>query len=169
MVQEDGRSRAIVAGVLPEHPLWVVQVAGDFARAFDAEVVCVAVDPARYAFQDLPDGSLMTAPLDPGLLQPSPVLDPAARAALGALLEPSGVRWSVREESGDPSAALIRVADEVDALMLVVGAPRGGLRGAMRSVIQGSVGARLAQRQYRPVVVVPTAPEPDEPDEVAEG
>lgn len=165
MAETGEQGRAIVAGVLPDHPLWVVQVAADYARAFDAEVVCVAVDPARFAFQDLPDGSLMTAPLDPGLLEPTPAFDDAAREGVRRLLEPVGVRWSLREETGDASRALIRVADEVDALMLVVGAPRGGLRGAMRAVVSGSVGARLAQRQYRPVVVVPTAPEPDESDE----
>lgn len=167
VTEQQDRGRAIVAGVLPGNPLWIVQVAGEYARTFGAELVCVHVDPARYAFQDLPDGSLMTAPIDPDLLDVGPAFDEERLRALGGLLDPTGVRWSVREAVGDAADALIAVADEVDALMLVVGASRGGLRGAVRAALSGTVGVRLAHRQYRPVVVVPTAPEPDARDDEA--
>ena len=60
-------TRTVVVGVLPEQPLWVVQVAGEYAKAFDAELVCVAADATRYAYQELPDGTLLTAPVEPDL------------------------------------------------------------------------------------------------------
>lgn len=151
--------RTVVAGVQPEQPLWVVQVAGEYAKAFGAELVCVSVDPARYAFQELPDGTMLTAPLDPDLLAGVPGFPEGQRAAIDALLSPLGVTWSLQERTGGPAEALRQVAEEVDALMIVVGAARGGVRGALRTVLAGSVAGRLAHRQYRPVVVVPTAPD----------
>jgi nucleotide-binding universal stress UspA family protein len=69
------------------------------------------------------------------------------------------VPWRMRELVGVAADALMKVADEEDALMIVVGARPGGFRGALRQVFTGSVALRLAHRQYRPVVVVPTAPE----------
>lgn len=152
------RSQTIVVGVLPDQPLWVVQVAGEYARAFDAELVCVSADPARYAFQELPDGTLMTSPIDPDLLTPEPAFSAERTAEIAELLDPIGVRWSVREMVGVAATALAAVAEEVDALMIVVGVRHHGVAGALRTFFAGSVALRLAHRQYRPVVVVPTAP-----------
>jgi nucleotide-binding universal stress UspA family protein len=154
-----GPARTIVVGVLPDQPLWVLQVAGEYAKSFDAELICVAADATRYAYQELPDGTLLTAPIDPDLLAEEPMFTEARLAEIGDLLDPSGVRWSMRELIGVAADALMRVAEEEDALMIVVGARPGGFRGALRNIFTGSVALRLAHRQYRPVVVVPTAPE----------
>jgi nucleotide-binding universal stress UspA family protein len=78
---------------------------------------------------------------------------------IAEVLAPSGVRWSMREQIGTAADALMEVADAEDALMIVVGSRPGGLRGALRNVLTGSVALRLAHRQYRPVVIVPTSPE----------
>jgi nucleotide-binding universal stress UspA family protein len=150
--------RTVVVGILPEQPLWVVQVAGEYAKAFDAELVCVAADAARYAYQELPDGTLLTAPIDPDLDSPGPMFSEERLAEIGEVLTPIGVTWSMRELVGVAAEALMEVADDVDALMIVVGARQGGFAGALRRVITGSVALRLAHRQYRPVVVVPTHP-----------
>lgn len=150
--------RTVVVGVLPDQPLWVVQVAADYARAFDADLVCVAVDASRYAFQELPDGTLLTAPIDPDHLAAEPMFSADRLREIDALVQPLGVAWSMRELVGVAADSLRLVADETDALMIVVGTREGGFRGALRSVFTGSVAARLAHRQYRPVVVVPTAP-----------
>jgi nucleotide-binding universal stress UspA family protein len=152
-------ARTIVVGVLPEQPLWVLQVAADFATSFDAELICVAADPARYAYQELPDGSLLTAPLDPDRAGVGPLFTDDRLQEIRDLLAPSGVRWSMRELVGIPTDALMEVAEQEDALMIVLGARPGGLRGALRNVLTGSVALRLAHRQYRPVVIVPTSPE----------
>lgn len=159
MTAGDGTSdRTIVVGVLPDQPLWVVQVAADYARAFGASLVCVAVDASRYAFQELPDGTLLTAPIDPDRLAFEPMFSEERLREIEDLLAPLDVRWSMRELVGVAADSLRRVADETDALMIVVGTREAGLRGALRSMLTGSIAARLAHRQYRPVVVVPTAP-----------
>src|SRR5579875_1400626 len=87
----------IVVGVLPDQPLWVVQVAGEFARSFRARLVCVTVDATRYVLQDLPDGTLVSAPIDPDLDREEPVFPPERLDEIAALLSPMGVRWSMRE------------------------------------------------------------------------
>lgn len=149
----------VVVGILPEQPLWVVQVAAEYAKAFDAELVCVGVDAARYAYQELPDGTLLSSPIDPDLLAVGPLFSKERLAEIDEVIAPLGVRWSIRELVGVAATALMTVADEVDALMIVVGTRPGGFRGALRVALTGSVALRLAHRQYRPVVVVPTAPE----------
>lgn len=154
-----GSARTVVVGILPDRPLWVVQVAADYARSFDAELICVAADATRYAYQELPDGTLLTSPIDPALTAVGPLFSAERLAEVGAVLEPSGVRWSMRELIGVATDALMEVAEQENALMIVVGARPGGFRGALRGVFTGSVALRLAHRQYRPVVVVPTAPE----------
>jgi nucleotide-binding universal stress UspA family protein len=157
--QQNGSRRTVVVGILPDQPLWVVQVAGEYAKAFDAELLCVAADATRYAYQELPDGTLLTAPIDPDLAAVGPLFSDERKAEIAELLEPRGVRWSMRELIGVATDALMEVADQEDALMIVLGARQGGFRGALRNVFSGSVALRLAHRQYRPVVVVPTAPE----------
>lgn len=160
MAEDEARSgRTIVVGVLPEQPLWVLQVAAEYAASFDAELICVAADSARYAYQELPDGSLLTAPIDPDLAAMGPMLSEDRVEEIRAVLAPSGVRWSIRETVGLAADALMEVAEQEDALMIVVGTRPGGFRGLLRNVLTGSVALRLAHRQYRPVVVVPTAPE----------
>jgi nucleotide-binding universal stress UspA family protein len=157
--ERTGTTRTIVVGILPEQPLWVLQVAGEYAKTFDAELVCVAADATRYAYQELPDGTLLTSPIDPDTADLGPMFSEGRLAEIDALLAPRGVRWSMRELIGVAADALAQVADDEDALMIVVGARPGGVRGALRNVFTGSVALRLAHRQYRPVVVVPTAPE----------
>jgi nucleotide-binding universal stress UspA family protein len=74
------------------------------------------------------------------------------------------VPWSVRQLLGDPALALIQLADELDASLLVVGTRKRGLGESLREFLTGSVAARLSHRQHRPVLVVPLG-EPLAPDE----
>lgn len=148
----------IVAGVLPDQPMWVLQVAGEFARTFSATLVCASVDATRYAMQALADGTMMAMPIDPDVVPEEPAFPEDWLAEVGELLGPLGVEWSARQLVGEPSAELMTLADELDALMIVVGTRHAGFRGALHNFFAGSVALRLAHRQYRPVVVVPTAP-----------
>jgi nucleotide-binding universal stress UspA family protein len=150
--------RVIVVGVLPDQPLWVVQVAGEFARTFGARLVCVSVDATRYVLQDLPDGTVISAPIDPDTDVEEPLFPPERLEEIAALLEPMGVAWSMRELVGEAAMSLMTVADEENALMIVVGTRQNGLPGAVRRFFGGSVAVRLSHRQYRPVVVVPIEP-----------
>jgi nucleotide-binding universal stress UspA family protein len=152
----------IVVGVLPDQPLWVLQVAGEYARAFGARLVCVSVDVSRYTFQELPDGTMLSAPIQPELLEPLEAFPPERLQEMAELLDPMHLEWSTRQLVGEPATALMRIADEEDALMFVVGTRQAGFGGAVREFFGGSVAARLSHRQWRPVVVVPLAPvEPD--------
>lgn len=85
-------------------------------------------------------------------------VDPDLESRLGRLLDPTGVAWETRALAGDPAHALARLADTLDAAMIVVGTHSGGLRGSLRELFTGSVAAHLAHRQHRPVVVIPLAP-----------
>ncbi|MDH2444481.1 universal stress protein [Amnibacterium sp. CER49] len=148
----------VVAGVLPDQPLWVLQVAGDFARQFGARLVIVTVDANRFAMQALADGTMIAAPLDPDTFSDEPDFPPEWLDQVGDLLDPISVPWEVRQLVGEPAGELMRVADEVDATLIVVGARHAGFRGALHNFFAGSVALRLAHRQYRPIVVVPIQP-----------
>ncbi|MFV0285321.1 MAG: universal stress protein, partial [Demequina sp.] len=74
------------------------------------------------------------------------------------VLNEAGVQWSTRALAGLPSQQLADVADEVDAVLIVVGTREPGLRGTLHEFFSGSVAAQLSHRQHRPVLVVPLAP-----------
>ncbi len=57
---------------------------------------------------------------------------------------------------GDPVRAFATVADERDAVMIVVGTNTGWHR--LAELFNGSVAARLTRHQSPPVLVVPTDP-----------
>lgn len=62
------------------------------------------------------------------------------------------VAWTYHEEHGDPAARLAALADQLDALLIVVGSTH---RGMFHQLTARSVPRRLVQMQKRPVVVVP--------------
>lgn len=63
--------------------------------------------------------------------------------------------WVLRILAGDPSKALARVAEEVDAPLIVVGTHQAGFGHAMEEWLSGSVAVQLTRAQHRSVVVVP--------------
>ena len=90
---------------------------------------------------------------------PEQGVDEAGRAALRdalqqwcAPLRDAGVPFDTRIVDGDPAAAIMELADEVDAVMVVVG--RRG-RGGFAELLLGSVPHRLTHHCDRPVLVVP--------------
>ena len=72
------------------------------------------------------------------------------RLGIARGLGESGVGWTYHEEHGDPAVQLARLADETDALYIVVGATHRGLMH-----LNGSVSKRLLHLQARPVLVIP--------------
>lgn len=152
--------RAVVVGIAADQADAVLLVAAAVAAQFEAKLVCVTVDPERYATLD-DQGNVNYWPIDPDAID-----DPAERVAadselhahLAGLLDPLGVAWSVRVAAGDPSAGLAHIAAEVSALMIVIGTrPRSIIRSA-REFFSGSIAAHLAHRQPRPILVVPLNP-----------
>lgn len=152
----------IVVGVELDEDSIVLKRAAEFAQRFDATLVCVISNLGRYAAREAADGTVTSLDFDsdnPDELQET--FDAKLRAQVDAVLSPAGVEWTPRAMAGDPALQLAHVADEVDAIMIVVGTRRPGPWSSMREFMNGSVAAHLVHRQHRPVLVVPLSPLPD--------
>ena len=83
----------------------------------------------------------------------------AVEAALSADLstggELAGVSWELVSTSGDAAAELIRIADERDAALLVVGKRHSGFAQFLHRIASGSVSHAVISSQKFPVMVVP--------------
>lgn len=149
----------IVVGVVPDQPNAVIATAATFAHQFRADLVCASVDTARYTVDTLQDGTVVSMPIDPDLADEAVErFDPELRSSIATVLEDRGVLWSVRALAGGPAQELARLADELDAAMIVVGTREPGIKGSLHEFFSGSVAAQLAHRQHRPIVVVPLNP-----------
>ena len=160
MTGEDA-TQYIVFGVTPRQPLTVLRQAVGFARQFNAVLVCANVEAGSYVVAEHPDGSVESRPIDPD--QPdwkTAIFDGSLAARIRDVADKEGVRVEFRELAGDIAHALGRLAEVLNAEMIIVGSRRGGLRSTMHEIFGGSVAAHLAHRQPRPVVVIPLpAPE----------
>lgn len=156
-------SGSIVVGVADDAPDSVVQRAIEFAVAFDAPLLFAAVDVGAYEVTASAFGDVVALPVDPDLpAAREPVFPPALEQRIAALAGSRGVRWTTTAVAGEPSQQLMAIADEVDAPLIVVGSRRRGAWGSVREFLNGSIAARLAHRQHRPVVIVPLAPVRDD-------
>ncbi|MBW0118937.1 MULTISPECIES: universal stress protein [Pseudonocardia] len=63
--------------------------------------------------------------------------------------------WSYHAGRGDPADLLVALAQEVDALMIVVGTQGEGVSAVFERVLDRSVSHAVIHRQHRPVLVVP--------------
>lgn len=167
--------RAVVVGVIPDQPPRVLKEAARYATLFGAPLIVAHVDITRFVTYEDPDGYVHSAPIDldaaTGQSQLAAVTD-AATAALGAA-GTGGVDWSVHQLVGDPALAIKHLAEQAQARLIVVGTRRRGFGESVREFFTGSVAARLAHRQSRPVLVVPLEdPAADDEDlwpDLAEG
>jgi nucleotide-binding universal stress UspA family protein len=145
-----------VVGVTPQQPVAVLREAVRLARQFKAVLVCANVEAGSYIVAEHPDGSVESRPIDPD--QPdwnAAVFNGGLAHRIHEVADQEGVRVEFRELAGDIAHALGRLAEVLDAEMIIVGSRRGGLRSTMHDFFGGSVAAHLAHRQPRPVVVVP--------------
>ena len=138
---------AVIVGLVPDSPARVMDEAALNARLRGVPIAVVHVDVTRFVTFDDPDGYANTAPVD---------VDIAARARESEfVLEGSGVSWSFLQLAGDPALAIKELAEKIDASLIVVGTRDRGIGESIREFFTGSVAARLAHRQRRPVLVVP--------------
>ena len=150
----------IVVGVTPTQVERVLPVAATFAQKFGGVLECVLVDADQFTAVGSPGGTvadILLAPSDPQTV-PAPDVNQAALAEIERILSPLGVEWNARALQGKPADALMSVADDVDAAMIVIGARRPGLVKSLAKLLNGSVAAHLMSRQHRPVVTVPLNP-----------
>lgn len=152
----------IIVGVTSSTPPFVLDTALRYARAFDAEIVAAYVDQSRYV-TTAADGTNVSMPIDPDLADDDERVIPPEVDALTHARWGADVRWSIRLLAGDAATALASLADQVDAVMIVVGTRRPTMQGTLAEFFNGSVAVRLAHRQHRPIVVVPVAPVTDGP------
>jgi len=155
-VTGDDAARYIVVGVTPQQPVAVLREAVRLARQFKAVLVCANVEAGSYVVAEHPDGSVESRPIDPD--QPdwnAAVFNGGLAHRIREVADKEGVRVEFRELAGDIAHALGRLAEVLNAEMIIVGSRRGGLRSTMHEFFGGSVAAHLAHRQPRPVVVVP--------------
>lgn len=145
---------AVIVAVIPGQPARVLREAASYARMLQAPIVVVHVDVTRFVTYEDPDGYVHTAPID---IQAQGRLDALAevRDSAAATLDSLRMTWSIRQLIGDPALAIKHLADEIEAKLIVVGTRNRGLGESIREFFTGSVAARLAHRQHRPILVVP--------------
>lgn len=153
---------AVIAGIVPDQPPRVLKEAARYAKLFQAPLVVVHVDVTRFVTYEDPDGYVHSAPIDMNIASGETELARVQDAA-AAVLRDSELDWTVRQLVGDPAMAIKHFADQVDARLLVVGTRKRGIGESIREFFTGSVGARLAHRQHRPILIVPLGePVPDD-------
>lgn len=158
---EDRQSRYVVVGVTPKQPPVVLPQAARFARHFEAMLVCANVDPGRYVVAEHPDGSVTSRPIDPDQADwDTGVFDPGLADRIQTLAQDDQVQVTFRALAGDIGHALGRLAELLQAEMIIVGSRRGGLKTGMHDLFGGSIAVHLIHRQPRPVVVIPLTPSP---------
>jgi nucleotide-binding universal stress UspA family protein len=151
--------RHIVVGVFSGQPSDVLEQAARFAHQFNADLVCGYVDATRRVAEERPDGTILSLPTDPDLVDlREEMVDPKLEGDIARVLDGQDVKWMVRALAGDPAEALGHLADQLDALLIIVGTRKAGIRRSLHEFFDGSVGARLAHRQHRPVVIIPLDP-----------
>ncbi len=161
---EAGAARgAVIVGAIPGQSPRVLIEAARYAELLQVHLLVVHVDVTRFVTYEDPDGYVHSAPIDIDMSSGEGALADVTNAA-SDVLEGRALTWSVRQLVGDPALAMKHLAEQVDARLLVIGTRRRGIGESIREFFTGSVAARLAHRQHRPILVVPLG-EPIEDDE----
>ncbi|MFE7845428.1 universal stress protein [Microbacterium sp. NPDC057407] len=153
---------AVIVGVVPDQSTRVLAEGARYAKLLGAPLLVVHVDVTRFVTYEDPDGYVHSAPIDMNIAAGEGDLD-KVRSTASSFLASHDVRWTVQQLVGDPAMAIKHLAEKVDAKLLVVGTRKRGLGESIREFFTGSVAARLAHRQPRPILVVPLGePVPDD-------
>jgi len=134
----------VVLGVEQGMEPSVLAAAAQLARDLNARLICVHALSGRYVTEKLADGDLLDSA--------EPVGEELAWELSLAI---TGVNFESYAIAGDPAKVLSAVAEQQDARMIVVGTRRAGLRQKVAELLDGSIALALAQKQQRPVLVVP--------------
>lgn len=124
-----------------------VEYAADIAGATNATVTIVHV------FEPLALLGHVEAPVDFGTHEDAALA--LLRETWSRPLTDAGVAFDARLVEGRPVEAIIELADETDADLIVVGA-RG--RSVVKELLLGSTSLGVLHHAHRPVTVVPSAP-----------
>lgn len=159
---------AVIAGVVPGQSPRVMTEAARFARLFAAPLAVVHVDVTRFVTFEDPDAIVPAVPMEVETGAGNAGWE-LVHSAAAATLSGTDVDWSVHQLVGDPAMAIGRLAERVDAKLIVVGTRGRGFGESIREFFMGSVAARLSHRQRRSILVVPLGePVPDDQEIVWE-
>ncbi len=152
----DFAGHPLVVSLLPDQPSLVAVTAASLARATGAPAIYFAyVDTDRFTQEELPDGTVRHAPIDPDSAGDTwEETEELLRRQVAAVMEGQGVRWELRYLAGRVDRALTHLARAVDASAFVVGT-HVGKHHRISDFVNGSVPVQLSHRQHRPVLVVP--------------
>ncbi|MET3860727.1 nucleotide-binding universal stress UspA family protein [Dietzia sp. 2505] len=153
----DPTGSCLVFGAIPGQDPHVVRAAAALAARMQSSLVCVWSDPANIIVRRNPDGSVDTVPTDPdGVGDPDrPTGEEMLFAQLEKTLAASPAPWRFHYATGTPARALHEAAEEVDAVAIAIGTRQPGFGSWAAEKIDGSVAARLAHHQHRPVILIP--------------
>lgn len=152
----------VIVGVVPDQSTRVLAEGARYAKLLGVPLVVVHVDVTRFVTYEDPDGYVHSAPIDLNIAAGEGELE-KVKAAASAFLASHDVSWSVQQLVGDPAMAIKHLAEQIDAKLIVIGTRKRGLGESIREFFTGSVAARLAHRQHRPLLVVPLGePVPDD-------
>jgi nucleotide-binding universal stress UspA family protein len=168
MTETETTIRTIVAGYDDsETSVRALARAGELARVVGARLVVVSVGPREGALELIPETlEPLLVPVAPiGGIPPSAVAAPPEGTPTGGRLEPAelmlerarfllrqrGVDAEFMKASGDPADELLRLAEEQQADLIVVGAHEGGL---LDRLLRGDVSAAVTRRADRDVLLV---------------
>jgi nucleotide-binding universal stress UspA family protein len=114
----------------------------ELAKAFDAKVIVTSVAPL------LLGSARSVGPVDPS---DSPEMHEDQLENAAATLSAHGIEPELIPATGDPAAAIARLADEVDADLVVVGTREPGV---VERVMHHSVSRQVARRVHRDILIV---------------
>jgi len=144
----DGRHTSLVMGFdLSPASRSALDVAADLARRLDAWLHVVhVIDLSDY-------------PIDPDAADWEEHAQQALaveKTTIGDSLKAFDGPWTFHAWHGEPATLLATVADEYDALMVIIGARHEGFSAAMSHLITRSITANLTGHHgHRPLLVVP--------------
>lgn len=148
----------IVVGVTPGQPDIVIKHAAKLACKIGGRLVCAFVDTGQLSMFEGADGTLMSMPLDPDIVDEPTPFPEELQQKLQQTCDAKQVPVDFRRPMGEPAIALAELAETEQAYMIVVGTRRPGFRASLAEFFSGSVAAHLTHRQPRPVIVIPLTP-----------
>ncbi len=164
MTDPPGGERRLRLAGLGRAPADTSLVVGHSPHPASDAALRVAVDLARRLRADLHvvhGVDLFDYPVDPDAAdweqQARRSLD-AQRRRVEAALADAPLGWTYQAAHGDPARLIAGVAEETDALMIVVGSHGEGPGATFERLLAGSVSRTVLRRQHRPVLVVPGGP-----------
>lgn len=150
----DFAGHPLVVSVTPGQPDLVAAAAVSLGRAIGAPTLFFAyVDPSRYTVDELADGSVRHASIDPDADDDWEDLAATLIGEVETSMQGQDQPWEFRYLAGRVDRSLTHLARAVDAAAFVVGTHPGHHH--LRDFVRQSISVQLAHHQHRPVLVVP--------------